>query len=281
MIDFQSANSTSNSGYRPAGGVPSPNPMPAMQTAMPGTPNVGMPMNAPSHGMNPSPSPSPNPSPNPPHLNATLGVNQASPLVNSGFNARPRPKAESGNFPSPDVPDLITLIERLIDRRHDGILMGFDQEDREGSIYFRGGRVYFASLDDPHRVSDTPLNPLNCITRIGCWTQGRFKVKSSSNLPSFEGELRNEDSRSLMDQIRQSCSELQALRSQLPPSHVSLRVPIPLEPPLTHLTPDQLMIFQYCMNQYNPRLVAESHSLGEREGIQTLLYLLNHKYLEY
>ena len=93
--------------------------------------------------------------------------------------------------------------------------------------------------------------------------------------------MRNEDSRSLMDQIRQSCSELQALRSQLPPSHVSLRVPIPLEPPLTHLTPDQLMIFQYCMNQYNPRLVAESHSLGEREGIQTLLYLLNHKYLEY
>ena len=199
-----------------------------------------------------------------------------------GFNSlagmRPRTKSESGNFPSHEVPDMISMVERLVERRHDGILVVMDHDEREGSIYLRAGRVYFASVEDPHHFSEHPLHPLQSLIRICGWAQGSFKVKSSSALPTFEGEL-NEESRNLMDRVRQSCAELKSLRAQLPPLDARLAIPSPLNPPLAHLNADQLNAFQLCMNHSPIQQVIDFHPQGEREGIRVLLSLLEAGYL--
>ena len=193
--------------------------------------------------------------------------------------SRPRMKSEVGSFPSADVADVLTLVERLIERRHDGVLALFDPEEREGSIYFRGGRLYFATYEDPHRVVDIPLAPLQCLIKLCCWSQGRFKVKNMSALPSFEQEM-NEDSRSLIERVRHNCIEMNQLRAQLPPLNSSLSVSHPLNPLLTALTPDQLYLFQLALNQYDVRSLIECHPQGEREGITSLLFLLDQAYLK-
>jgi len=199
-----------------------------------------------------------------------------------GFNSlggmRPRSKGESGNFPSAEVPDMIVQVERLVERRHDGILVVMDQDEREGNVYFRGGRIYFASVEDPHHFSEHPMHPLQSLIRICGWTQGSFRVKSNNALPSFEGEL-NEESRTLMERVRQSCAELKALRAQLPPLDSRLAVPSPLNAPLAKLSEDQLNAFQMCMNHYPIQNAVDFNPLGEREGIKVLLSLLEAGYL--
>ncbi|MBM4290491.1 MAG: DUF4388 domain-containing protein, partial [Deltaproteobacteria bacterium] len=198
--------------------------------------------------------------------------------VNALGRQAPRPKPEAGAFPSVDAPDVLSLVERLVERRHDGVLAVSDPDDREGSVYFRGGHIYFASFEDPGHFSDHPLHPHQSLTRVCGWAQGRFKVKSLNALPSFEGEL-NEDSRSLMERIRHSCAELKALRAKLPPLDSRLAVPTPLNAPLAALSPDLLNLFQMCMNSHTLRAAVDFHPQGEREGIQALLHLLEHGYL--
>ena len=173
---------------------------------------------------------------------------------------------------------MISMVDRLVERRHDGILVVVDQDEREGSVYLRGGRIYFASVEDPHHFSEHPMHPLQSLIRICGWAQGSYKVKSNNALPSFEGEL-NEDSRSLMERVRQSCAELKALRAQLPPLDTRLAIPSPLNSPLSKLTEDQLNAFQMCMNHYPIQSAIDFHPQGEREGIKVLLSLLDAGYL--
>ena len=197
---------------------------------------------------------------------------------NSMSGVRPRSKIETGTFPSSDVPDVFVLTERLIERRHDGVLTVFDSDEREGSIYFRGGHIYFVTFEDPHRLTDHVLHPIEGVMKICSWRQGRFKIKNLSALPSFENEI-SEDSRSLIMHVRQSCKELENLRSSLPPFDTVLYYPNPFQAPLSALNTEQLDTFQLCMNQMNIGTVVDYHPKGEREGIQTVLFLMESGYL--
>ena len=202
----------------------------------------------------------------------------AAPGFSSLAGARPRSKMEVGTFPSNENRDVLNLIEKLIERRHDGVLAVFDPEEREGNIYFRGGHIYFVTLEDPHRIVDHPFQPIQGMTRVCGWGQGRFKIKPMSALPQFENEI-SDDSRSLLEQVRQSCIELNSLRAQLPPLDVRLQVPAPLNPPLSALSSEQLDALQMCFNQADLRTVIDYHPHGERDGIKTMLQLLESGYL--
>jgi pSer/pThr/pTyr-binding forkhead associated (FHA) protein len=197
---------------------------------------------------------------------------------NSMNSVRPRSKIETGTFPSSDVPDVFVLIERLIERRHDGVLTVFDSDEREGSIYFRGGHIYFVTFEDPHRLTDHVLHPIEAIMKICTWRQGRFKIKNLSALPSFENEI-SEDSRSLIMHVRQNCKELENLRASLPPFDTVLYYPTPFQAPLSALNTEQLDTFQLCMNQMNIGTAIDYHPKGERDGIQTVLFLMESGYL--
>ena len=216
---------------------------------------------------------------------ASLGQHSA-PVGTPSFNgmssisgARPRMKSSVGTFPSAESADILTMIERLVERRHDGVLAVFDPEEREGSVYLRGGRVYFSTYEDPHRVMDVVTPPQEALIKICCWTQGRYKVKTMGALPSFEQEI-SEDSRSLLERVRHSCAEMNQLRAQLPPLSQTLNLCQPLNPPLTSLSQEQLYLLQLTINQYEIRSIIDCHPQGEREGIKTLLFLLEQGYLQ-
>jgi hypothetical protein len=204
--------------------------------------------------------------------------NYSTASFNSMNSVRPRSKIETGTFPSSEYPDVFMLIERLIERRHDGVLTVFDSDEREGSIYFRGGHIYFVTFEDPHRLTDHVLHPIERIMKICTWRQGRFKIKNLSALPSFENEI-SEDSRSLVMHVRQNCKELEGLRASLPPFDTVLYYPTPFQAPLSALNTEQLDTFQLCMNQMNIGTVIDYHPKGEREGIQTILFLIEAGYL--
>lgn len=193
--------------------------------------------------------------------------------------ARPRIKSVVGTFPSAETADVLTMIERLVERRHDGVLAVFDPEEREGSIYLRGGRVYFATYEDPHRVMDVITPPQEALVKVCGWTQGRYKVKNMGALPSFEQEI-SEDSRGLLERVRHSCAEMNQMRAQLPPLTKVLSLPQPLTPPLTSLTQEQLYLLQLAINKYEIRSIIDCHPQGEREGIKTLLFLLEQGYVQ-
>ncbi len=193
--------------------------------------------------------------------------------------ARPRAKSVVGSFPSAESADVITMVERLIERRHDGVLAIFDPEEREGSIYFRGGRVYFATYEDPHRMLDVAAPPQEAMIKLCCWAQGRYKVKTMGALPSFEQEI-SEDSRSFLERVKHSCAEMNQLRSQLPPLTQRLSLCQPLNPLLTSLNQEQLYLLQLAINQYEIRSITDCHPQGEREGIKALLFLLEQGYLQ-
>ena len=192
---------------------------------------------------------------------------------------RPRMKSVVGVFPSAETADVLTMIERLIERRHDGVLAIFDPEEREGSVYFRGGRIYFATHEDPHRMIEVHTSPQEALVKLCCWSQGRYKVKNMNALPSFEQEI-NEDGRSLLERVRQTCVEMNQLRAQLPPLSQRLMLCQPLNPLLTALTQEQLYLLQLAINQYEVRAIIDCHPQGEKEGIKALLFLLEQGYLQ-
>lgn len=274
-------------------------------TALPPIHANGMTNNTIGHHMNPSVTPAP-PMPSTPMPSTSLPptpptpptpdyFNQGNPNANRGFQTgatnnynttpfnsmngvRPRSKIEIGTFPSSEYPDVFMIIERLIERRHDGVLTVFDSDEREGSIYFRGGHIYFVTFEDPHRLTDHILHPIEGIMKICTWRQGRFKIKNLSALPSFENEI-SEDSRSLVMHVRQNCKELEGLRASLPPFDTILYYPTPFQAPLSALNTEQLDTFQLCMNQMNIGTVIDYHPKGERDGIQTVLFLIESGYL--
>ena len=245
--------------------------MPPAQS-QPGSANFGM---FPNQTNQPAPSQFAQSMANPPHQ---AQANSFNGMASIG-GARPRMKSVVGSFPSAETADVISMIERLIERRHDGILAVFDPEEREGSIYFRGGRVYFATYEDPHRVMEISISPQEALSKLCSWTQGRYKVKNMNALPSFEQEI-SEDSRSLLERVRHHCTELNQLRSQIPPLTQRLSLCQPLNPPLTALSQEQLYLLQLAINQYEIRAVVDCHPQGEREGIKALLLLLEQGYLQ-
>ena len=70
------------------------------------------------------------------------------------------------------------------------------------------------------------------------------------------------------------------LRAQLPSLSHRLTLPQPLTPLLTSLNQEQLYLLQLAINQYEVRAIIDCHPQGEREGIKSLLFLLEQGYLQ-
>lgn len=201
---------------------------------------------------------------------------------NQGFNAqttlqppKPKPRIETGDFPSSEYADTLSLISKLVEKRHDGVLEIIDDEDREANVYFRSGHLYFVSLES----HDQMLHPNQALNQIACWMKGKYKIKPLATLPSFEIEL-NGDSRVLIEQARKESLNHRVLRSKLPPFQSILKLILPLEPPLSALNEQELTLLQLSMNGYSIGEVVQFHPTSEIEGIQILVKLLENRYLE-
>jgi hypothetical protein len=207
---------------------------------------------------------------------------QSPSFQNQGFNAqttlqppKAKPRIETGDFPNSEYADTLSLITKLVEKRHDGVLEIIDEEDREANVYFRSGHLYFVSLES----HDQMLHPNQALNQIACWMKGKYKIKPLATLPSFEIEL-NGDSRVLIEQARKESLNHRVLRSKLPPFQSVLKLILPLESPLTALNEQELTLLQLSMNGYSIGEVVQYHPTSEIEGIQILVKLLENRYLE-
>jgi hypothetical protein len=186
-----------------------------------------------------------------------------------------KPRVEQGEFPSIEFSDTISMMQKLVERRHDGLLEISDNEEREAYVYFRSGNLYFASLENQEQM----LHPNQALLQLACWTSGKYKIKPLATLPSFEIELSG-DSRALLDQVKKESQHYRNLRSQLPPLQNQLQLVLPLDSALSVLSEIELNILQLCINGMNIGNVIHYHPNGDLEGIQCLIKLIETRYLK-
>lgn len=144
--------------------------------------------------------------------------------------------AMTGKLDEVPLPDLLQLFHTS---KKNGVLRVRGQ--REGRIYMRQGRIYYAVIDDNH-----DLGPLKSFNRIVTWEEGEFELLPPDE-QSFMTELDESTEHLLMDALRQ-LDEFRRLQPSLPRADQMLTISVPLEVPLRELSADQLDVLQLVLN---------------------------------
>jgi len=144
--------------------------------------------------------------------------------------------AMTGKLEEVPLPDLLQL---FYTSKKNGVLVVTG--DREGKIYLRQGKVYYAVIDDNHE-----LGPQKSFNRIITWERGEFELRPPDS-QEFMVELDSSTEALLMDSLRQ-LDELRRIQPQLPPPDSTLTLAVPMSAPLRELTPEELDVLQLVIN---------------------------------
>ena len=176
-----------------------------------------------------------NPGPTqPPNRQATVNHTVAHPAVNQ--SAGTLTGSISGLIEEVPLPDLLQLFSAS---KKSGVLVIMN--DDVGKIFLREGRVYFATINDDHE-----LDPYKAFYRLIAWNEGTFSLEPPTN-ESFGNEI-DESVESLMMEGMRILDEMQNLGPDVPDMQARVTVPLPLEPKLRDLSPEQLDTFQHVLN---------------------------------
>ncbi|MFZ5470448.1 MAG: FHA domain-containing protein [Myxococcota bacterium] len=142
----------------------------------------------------------------------------------------------TGKIEEIPLPDLLQLFHTS---KKNGVLVV--KNDREGRIYLRQGKVYYAVIDANHE-----LGPQKSFYRIITWDSGDFELQPPDD-QQFMVELDSSTEALLMDALRQ-LDEYKRIQGMLPPGMSSLTLAMPMAAPLRELNPDQLDVLQLVHN---------------------------------
>lgn len=141
-----------------------------------------------------------------------------------------------------------------------------------GKIYLRDGQIYFASIDD-----NLEAGPLKSMYRLLTWKRGAFDL-GPPNRQEFPEEIEGSTEGILMEGLRQM-DELRRIEKDVPPIIATLRLVVPLSPPLSALSPEYLDLLQVVINEGQVINVLNKSRLTDLETFQAIIYLLQHHYL--
>ncbi len=144
--------------------------------------------------------------------------------------------AMTGKIEEVPLPDLLQLFHTS---KKNGVLAVTGE--REGRIFLRQGKVYYAVIDDNH-----DLGPLKSFNRIITWETGDFELLPPDD-EEFMTELDESTEHLLMDALRQM-DELKRVQGSLPPVGQTLLLSVPMQPALRDLSPEQLDVLQLVIN---------------------------------
>ncbi len=144
--------------------------------------------------------------------------------------------AMTGKIEEVPLPDLLQLFHTS---KKNGVLVV--NNEQEGRIYLRQGKVYYAVINDNHAMA-----PRKSFNRIITWETGEFELRPPDS-QTFENELTESTEHLLMDSLRQ-VDELKRLQSQLPQMNETLTLSVPMQPALRDLNPEELDILQLVLN---------------------------------
>jgi pSer/pThr/pTyr-binding forkhead associated (FHA) protein len=173
----------------------------------------------------------------------------------------------TGKIEEIPLPDLLQLFHTS---KKNGVLV--ITNEREGKIYLRQGRVYYAVIDENHN-----LGPQKSFNRIITWEVGDFELRPADN-QEFMVELDSSTEALLMDALRQ-LDEFKRIQGQLPDIHMAMRLSQPLTAPLKELTPELLDVLQLVHNYGSLAGVLDHADQDDVLTAEAVVQLLKREYI--
>jgi hypothetical protein len=183
-------------------------------------------------------------------------------------SAAKKSSSMTGKIEEIPLPDLLQLFHTS---KKNGVLVV--KGEREGRIYLRQGRVYYAVIDDNHAIG-----PQKSFNRIITWESGDFELAPPDN-QQFPLELDQSTEALLMDSLRQ-LDEFRRIQSELPALSSQLTLTNPMTAALRELTPDQLDILQLVHNYGSLQSVLDLTEKDDLLAAETVSALLKKGYLQ-
>jgi hypothetical protein len=174
----------------------------------------------------------------------------------------------SGSIAEIPLPDLMQLFSAS---KKSGVLV-IRSERNVGKLYFDGGKVVFAVINDHH---DVP--PMKSLFRILNWQQGSFDMDPPEQR-EFPETIQSSTEGILMEGMRQ-IDEIRRLGPDLPAASANLLVSMPLIPPLRDLSPEELDVLQLSYNYGHVETVLNKSLAPDLDTSTILVKLLKGGYL--
>ncbi|WP_224243389.1 FHA domain-containing protein [Hyalangium gracile] len=174
----------------------------------------------------------------------------------------------TGKIEEIPLPDLLQLFHTS---KKNGVLV--ITSDREGKIYLRQGRVYYAVIDENHN-----LGPQKSFNRIITWETGDFELRPADN-QEFMVELDSSTEALLMDALRQ-LDEFKRIQGNLPDMAAPMRLSQPMTAPLKELTPELLDVLQLVHNYGSLGGVLDHADQDDVLTAEAVVQLLKREYIQ-
>ena len=174
----------------------------------------------------------------------------------------------SGDIAELPLPDILTLLST---NKKTGVL-AVKNEDHEGRVYLKGGRIFYAILDE-----NDELGPLKALFRMIALETGTYALGVPTN-EEFMLELEEPTDQLVADAVRQS-NELREIKGDLPEVEDMLTVPKPLGPQLSALQADELDMLQLALNLGFFQAVLDKSPFPDLRTCQVVKSLIEREYL--
>ncbi len=184
--------------------------------------------------------------------------------------SRSRPKVDVTNGRIEDLPlaDVLTFISS---NKKSGVLTVQGESDN-GRVYFKGGRIFYAVLND-----NEELGPIKALYRMVALQSGSYELGAATD-EEFVLELETPTDQLVADALRES-TELTAMQSDLPEVEDMIVLPRPLKPPLSKLSPDELELIQLAMNEGFFQSILDKSPFTDLKTAQLMKGLIEREYL--
>jgi pSer/pThr/pTyr-binding forkhead associated (FHA) protein len=174
----------------------------------------------------------------------------------------------TGKIEEIPLPDLLQLFHTS---KKNGVLV--ITSDREGKIYLRQGRVYYAVIDENHN-----LGPQKSFNRIITWEHGDFELRPADN-QEFMVELDSSTEALLMDSLRQ-LDEFKRIQGSLPDMAAPIHLAQPMTAPLKELTPELLDVLQLVHNYGSLSGVLDHADQDDVLTAEAVVQLIKREYVQ-
>jgi hypothetical protein len=174
----------------------------------------------------------------------------------------------SGSIAEIPLPDLMQLFSAS---KKSGVLVVRTDTD-VGKIYFDGGQVVFAVVNDNFEVA-----PLKSLYRVLTWTDGTFDMEPPEDR-TFSEPISMSTEGILMEAMRQ-IDEVRRLGPDMPPMHASISLAMPMIPPLRDLSPEELDVLQLGYNYGHVETILNKSLASDVDTCQILVNLLKNGFL--
>ncbi len=174
----------------------------------------------------------------------------------------------SGDIAELPLPDILTLLST---NKKTGVL-AVRNEDHAGRVYLKGGRIFYAILDD-----NDELGPLKALFRMIALESGTYAL-GVPTAEEFMLELEEPTDQLVADAVRQS-NELRDIKGDLPEVEDMLMVPKPLGPQLSALQADELDTLQLALNLGFFQAVLDKSPFPDLRTCQVVKSLIERQYL--